>query len=229
MLHGIVFVIIVTSSLIIQVICNKCPVGHSVHFPPNRCVFIPYSHPGDFVSCIHECNRNNASVAVLNSNNEMRIVSSNLLGDSDIHADRDMAWLGIVRITSEKLTDRAFRQLDGSRLNFSKWLEDDPNNYNNHQNCVVLLSRGLMDDYDCDSQDTIHCLCESEEGKLNQRKSAIVVDKFLLQLVREKAILKGEIHEMGTWILLMVVLISFFTIVLVFLLKFKSYPVSNST
>lgn len=224
------------------VACHECP-GDSIHLSTShKCYFIP-EKSGDFVNCIHECSHKGASVAIPETKREVKLLAHRMIesaSDRNFHSEdhgQSVLWLGIVRISPEKFTSRAFRRLDGKRLNYSLWDEGDPNNLENNQNCVVVYSRGVLDDFSCDRQG-IYCLCQVEESSSSSsasntppRKSPKVIDKLVIQFVREKALFAGEIHELTNWVFLLIILDTLAAVILILMIKYNSHPCqsANST
>ena len=75
----------------------------------------------------------------------------------------DVYWLGLKR-TSSGDNAKGWAWSDGTLLNFSKWAHDEPNNWQNNENCAEIFSNsGYWNDVNC-----MHprlSMCERKKGK----------------------------------------------------------------
>ncbi|KAB7498922.1 Macrophage mannose receptor 1 [Armadillidium nasatum] len=56
--------------------------------------------------------------------------------DSEVELQIKMLWIGLQK--EPQFTSRVWRWLDGTKVDNPTWGKDQPNNYNQQQNCVVL-------------------------------------------------------------------------------------------
>lgn len=212
-----------------------CPNGAEYIESTKKCILLTKS-PSDFMTCVHECEKNGASVLSIESDDERRFMyrqyldvklASKMSDRHDLKYGEPMVWLNMVRISTQLYTNNAFRRLDGKRIKYSRWLPNNPDMAGG-QACAVLNSDdGHFDDYWCD-RSYVDCICESNINRLTGRSSLLdtsrITDRFVLQLIREKIILTDHINHSGTWILLLIILIVMFSLVTAVLCKYNSQP-----
>ena len=213
-----------------------CPPGTEYIESTKKCILLT-SSPCDFMTCVHECEKNASSVLSVESDSERSVIyhkylenklSSRMNQRYDHNYGEPMVWLNMVRISTDLYTNNAFRRLDGQRIKYSNWLPNNPDMAEG-QACAVLNSdNGHFDDYWCE-RTYVNCLCESVKSKHPQVKpldNSRITDRFVLQLIREKIILSDHINHSGTWILLLIILIVIFSLLVAFLCKFNSHSSS---
>lgn len=213
---------------------EKCPSGSLMSSRSKKCFFLPRVS-GDFFTCIRTCNKKSASLAIPESQAELKFLSRNLLM-REIGRTRNypFAWIGIVRIAPPKYYETSFRRLDGHRVNYTDWSDEKADNDEDRrfENCVALFDStseySKMTIRTCTFEGA-DCLCqmyESDESPVPVTPSGKVVDKFVLELELEKSLIQEEIHSLANWIHLYSFLIIFFTLALALLVKFKGHSIT---
>lgn len=225
------------SCVLLQVHCSsdQCPHDGEYNVLTGKCLILIKS-PSDFVTCVHECAKLGASVLSIDSDDERGMIFRKFIkrllysrhDDDDSHMyGNPMIWLNMVRISKDLYTDDAFRRLDGKRLKYTHWLPKNPDDAGGQACAVINSDDGSMDDYWCE-RSYVHCLCES--GKSREPPYTLdgsrITDRFVLQLIREKMFISTEITYATTWILLLVILVVFLSLVFLVLCKFNSHSSS---
>ncbi|XP_043216493.1 C-type Lectin CRL-like [Amphibalanus amphitrite] len=125
---------------------GECPFGWSRH--QNRCYFVTLQKTTWYLA-----HRSCASLQ-----RRARLASVHLESSEFIDAllqDAPDVWVGLVRLND----DGEFVWSDNSALDYTNWLEDQPNNYDGEQDCVLLEGSGhKWNDRKCDLQQ--YALCQ---------------------------------------------------------------------
>lgn len=146
------------SLLVIRSHCFVCERGW-IQFK-NKC-FREYEHAVTFADAAHVCRDTlSGSLASVDSDREQDFLVDTFfpLDENEKSTDK---WIGGIRVSASNRTD-AFRWLDGSKFNVTKWAPGQPDNHQTSEYCVAMwggeTGRGSWYDFRCDRK--LPAICE---------------------------------------------------------------------
>ncbi|GFS20628.1 C-type mannose receptor 2 [Elysia marginata] len=132
-------------------VCSECPVGWHKNADTKQCYRYLETNV-NYAEAVGKCTALNSNVTTSKSKEEnafiLRLIYSPI-------------WLGL----TDKGEEGKFVWEDGTELSYSNWNDDEPNNWDNSQDCVELTKKGKWNDRSCENSYGVLCKRPVQEVK----------------------------------------------------------------